>query len=233
MNGNAFPMPSEREAPAPWRGWQLPWRRSGPPTQTAGQLRASVREKVRQGDYAGAIPLLDRLISRHPDSARDYNNRGLMYFYQGQLSRAMADYNRAIELDPQLDSAYNNRANCHAAVGNLDAALRDYEMTLDLNPGNLRALVNQGITLRDLGLLDWALEKFELALLLGRSLKGCIYAERGYTYHLGGDWNCAVADYRRSLLYLTSESPYQQKVKRWLGQLLGPLDPRSSPPTPG
>jgi tetratricopeptide (TPR) repeat protein len=80
--------------------------------QSDRDLRALVSYKAQNGDYTSAINLLNQLLSYHPDSAIDYNNRGLMYFYQGKFDQALTDYNRAIALNSRLDSAYNNRANC-------------------------------------------------------------------------------------------------------------------------
>jgi tetratricopeptide (TPR) repeat protein len=190
------------------------------------QLRALVLEESDRGDYPAAIALLDRLIEQHPDCAMDYNNRGLMYFQNGQYDEAIADYNKAIELNPRLDNAYNNRANYYAALGNLARAIADYETALDFNPGNLRAWINQGIAYRELGLYDLALDNFDLGLALGQRLRGRIYAERGRTYHLRGDWNCAIADYRRAIELLSatrSSQRYQQQVEAWLAQLLSPM----------
>ncbi|MDY6785697.1 MAG: tetratricopeptide repeat protein [Cyanobacteriota bacterium] len=190
------------------------------------QLRARVLEESNGGNYSAAIALLDQLIEDNPDSAIDYNNRGLMYFNSNRYDEAIADYNQAIALSPRLDNAYNNRANCQAARGNLAEAIADYEVALDFNPTNVRAWINQGVTYREIGLYDLALDNFDLALVLGRRLKGRIYAERGRTYHLRGDWNCAIADYRRSLELLgtgRSLRAYQQQVQVWLDELLSPM----------
>lgn len=190
------------------------------------ELRALVLEESDRGDYPAAIALLDCLIERYPESAADYNNRGLMHFNNGEYDNAIADYDRAIALNPRLDNAYNNRANCHAARGNLAGAIADYEIALDFNPTNIRAWINQGVTYRELGLYDLALDNFDLALVLGRRLRGRIYAERGRTYHLRGDWNCAIADYQRAIDLLSigrSSRRYQQKVEVWLAQLLNPM----------
>lgn len=186
----------------------------------ARQLRLCVKEQVTQQNYLAAIALLDRLIARYPNSAIDYNNRGLMYFYAGQLSEALQDYDTAIALDKKLAPAYNNRANFYATQKNFLAALNDYEIALDLNPTNVRALFNQGITFRELELYDLAIENFEIALLLGKTLQGRLYAERGYTYHLRGDWNCAIGDYHRALDHLSDRDPYRRKVENWLNDLL-------------
>lgn len=186
-------------------------------------LRTSVKEKASQGDYAVAISLLDELIALYPNNAADYNNRGLMYFRNNQIIEAFCDLSQALKINPWLDSAYNNRANCHVAQGDLAEAIADYDLALDLNPANLRAWINQGITFRELGLYDLALENFDITLIIGNSLEERIYSERGRTYHLRGDWNCAVGDYYKALEILATKpalAKYKRKVTGWLDQLL-------------
>jgi len=177
--------------------------------------------------YGRALTLLTYVIRREPDNGRHYSNRGLVYFWQGQLSRALADYSQAIRLNPRLDQAYNNRGNCYAAKGQWHQALADYDQAVNLNPYNLRARVNYGITLRDLGDYDAALLCFDEALMF-HQLPGHIFAERGRTYHLRGDWNSAIADYRRALMVLTGTSDdaiaplsfnLARRVRQWWGQL--------------
>ena len=194
-------------------------------------LRSCAWAKAQQGEYPEAIALLSQLIARHPQEAIDYNNRGLVYFQGGQLSQAITDYNTALELDPQLASVYNNRANYYVACGNLVAALADYDRAIDLNPIYVRAWLNRGITLRDLKSYEQAIENFDTALLFGQ-LQGHIYAERGRTYHLWGDWNAGIADYYRALAELPAEpsdasslpaARLRLQVEAWLNQLLQPL----------
>lgn len=193
-------------------------------------MRQKALTEAQQGNRTEAIALFSSLIEQNPSSASDYSNRGLVYFQDGQAEAALADYNRAIELNPRLDSAYNNRANYYAAQGQFLEAILDYDIALDLNPTNVRAWINQGITFRELEMHDRALESLELALCLGK-LEGHIYAERGRTYHLRGDWNCAVADYQRALAELpqtnaTANRPalrLRSQVKTWLHELIGPL----------
>jgi tetratricopeptide (TPR) repeat protein len=193
-------------------------------------LRQEALSEAQGGNFDVAVALFSELIERYPDSASDYSNRGLVYFQSGQLEAAIEDYNRAIELNPQLDSAYNNRANYYAAQGKFLEAVLDYDVALDLNPANVRVWINQGITFRELEMYDRALESFELALCLGR-LEGHIYAERGRTYHLRGDWNCAIGDYQRALEKLPeaakqSHDPsvrLRHQVESWMDELLNPF----------
>lgn len=201
----------------------MPWLEQ---VKSENQLRASVEEKAAQGNYAVAIALLNQLIKIRPDSAMDYNNRGLMHFRNNQIIEAFTDLTKALAIDPKLDSAYNNRANCHAAQGNLGEAISDYDVALDLNPGNVRAWINQGITFREMGMYELAIENFDIASVLGNSLKERIYGERGRAYHLRGDWNCAVADYQQAIALLSVRedlNKYQDKVETWFSELLYPL----------
>lgn len=194
--------------------------------ESASYLRAWASEKAQQGSYGEAIALLSQLLNRNPQNAIDYNNRGLVYFQARQFDQAIADYNKALELNPRLAKAYNNRANYYAATGDLEAAIADYDQALDFNPSYVRAWLNRGITLRDLERYSEAIENFDIALLLGQ-LEGHIYAERGRTYHLWGDWNCCIADYRRALTLLpehsTSTDPANRlrvQVETWLNELI-------------
>lgn len=190
-------------------------------------LRSHALKLASQRDYSKAIQILNQLINRHPDDAIDYNNRGLIYFQSGERQKAFCDYNIALKLDPRLASAYNNRANYYAACGQLHSALADYDQALDFNPRYVRAWINRGITLRDLGKYEDAIDNFEIALLFGQ-LEGHILAERGRTYHLWGDWNFAIADYRRALTQLPLPNPKNEdpscrlriRVENWLNDLL-------------
>lgn len=193
-------------------------------------LRQQALVEAQHGNHAEAIAIFSELIDRNPDNANHYSNRGLVYFQSGAAAAAIADYNRAIELNPRLDSAYNNRANYYAAQGQFLEAILDYDVALDLNPANVRAWINQGITFRDLEMYERAIESFDLALCLCK-LEGHVYAERGRTYHLRGDWNCAVGEYHRALEKLAQPTAnfdsatlrlYLQ-VEAWLDELLRPL----------
>jgi len=206
------------------------------------EVREGAILAARQGNYPQAIALFSHLIQYDASSATYYNNRGLIYFRSGQFDQAVADYNRAIQLNPRLASAYNNRANYYAAQGDLEAAIADYEEAIDLDPSNLRARINLAITFRDLGLHHLAVEGLDTALCLSNRVAslsstdthsvtvGHIYAERGRSYHLLGDWNYAIADYCRALKVLpqatsmnrTISQRLAKQVESWLGDLLNP-----------
>lgn len=194
--------------------------------ETVKQIRQKVLRAVNAKDFTRAIAILNRLIAHHSATADDYNNRGLVYLWSEQPYKALRDFNQAIALNPDLPAAYNNRANYYAAQGAKESAIADYDRTIDLNPFHIRARINRAVTLRELGRYDVALDSLEEALLF-RQMTGEVYAERGRTYHLRGDWNCAVSDYRHALTFfpevgaknVQSAAHRRQQITLWLTHL--------------
>jgi tetratricopeptide (TPR) repeat protein len=211
-------------------------------TEQETRLRQQALSDAQRGHYAEAIDLFSWLIDHHPDNVSSFNNRGLLYFQTGKFSQALMDYNHALQLNPRLAKVYNNRANCYVAMGDLEAAIADYETSIDLDPIDIRVRLNLGITLRDLEQHEAAIETFDLALQISQFLnttdlvgvptavEGHLYAERGRTYHLWGDWNYAIADYDRALSRLPlasskTDTSYKRRfqINDWLDELFKPL----------
>ncbi|MGB7249470.1 MAG: tetratricopeptide repeat protein [Phormidesmis sp.] len=188
-------------------------------------LKKQASWQAQKKDYPAAIRLLDHLIASEPDNAEYYSNRGLMYYHTQQWKRALADYNQAIAIDPELDSAYNNRANLYASEQNWTEAIADYDQAIDFNPLNIRARLNQAITFREMGIYPEALICLEIAIVLNPD--AALYAERGRVYHLQGDWNCAIADYRTALRLtqqsqqksLSNPSALNRRISNWMNSL--------------
>jgi len=193
---------------------------------SAKAVRKRVQFAIQQGDLPKAIAMLNRLIIQYSGTAEDFNNRGLVHLWNGHPHKAIRDFNHAIRLNPDLSAAYNNRANYYTTLDDPQNALADYDRAIDLNPFHVRARINRGITLRQLGRLDEALEGLDDALMF-HQLNGEAYAERGRTYHLRGDWNCAIADYRRALATLPTKTTkpnlavhsYRDRVMTWMSDL--------------
>ncbi|MGB3300823.1 MAG: tetratricopeptide repeat protein [Phormidesmis sp.] len=181
-------------------------------------LKKQIGLAARQKEYARAVALLDRLITYEPHSAEHYANRGLMHYFLQATEKALADYNRALVIDPALDKAYSNRANLYAAQQNWAAAIADYDRAIDLNPLNARARLNQAITFREMGEYEEALICLDIAMFF-EPTSAFLRAERGRIYHLQGDWNGAIADYKKALLLIEpahSHDALTRQILRWM-----------------
>ena len=80
---------------------------------------------------AGALALLlgsDLMASVH-------HIRGMAYYEQGELDRAVTAFDRAIELKPDYASAFFNRGLAYSAMGDYDRAIADFTQAITLNPG--------------------------------------------------------------------------------------------------
>lgn len=161
-------------------------------------LRKQTSLAIHEKNFARAVDLLDRLIAYEPKNAEHYANRGLMHYSLGNTEQALADYDQALLINPDLDRAYSNRANLYATQQNWTAAIADYDCALDLNPLNIRARINQAITFREMGEYEEALACLDIAHFFTFS-SATLHAERGRTYHLQGEWNCAIAEYHKAL----------------------------------
>ncbi len=76
------------------------------------------------------LTLLHGVVGRGhftPGSPEAFFSRGLCYFNEGDLDRAIADFTEAIRLKPDMAVAYFNRGHAYKENGDKDKAEQDYE----------------------------------------------------------------------------------------------------------
>lgn len=66
---------------------------------TVSQLTVA-QEKLEDGDYPGAIALLERTTAAHPQNAQAHTLLGMAYERNGERGKAIASYQRALQLEP-------------------------------------------------------------------------------------------------------------------------------------
>lgn len=65
-------------------------------------LRGLARSLMQLGRDEDALAVFNEAISREPDFAATYANRGILYDRMGRYRKAMADYETALRLDPKI-----------------------------------------------------------------------------------------------------------------------------------
>ena len=96
-----------------------------------GESRRAVQEKK-------AILAFGRAAALEPGMAKAWNNRGNVYYSQGNLDAAEDDYTEAVEADPRYAPAWRNRSVLYEKQGEFFDAIADAQAYLRLVPGDSR-----------------------------------------------------------------------------------------------
>jgi tetratricopeptide (TPR) repeat protein len=96
-------------------------------TDEAAQFFLKGNVQLQKREYKEAIRFYSEAISKKPDFADAYNNRGLAKFRNDDREGALADYTRAIETDPDFGTAYFNRAEVLLEAGDAAGSVADLQ----------------------------------------------------------------------------------------------------------
>jgi tetratricopeptide (TPR) repeat protein/V8-like Glu-specific endopeptidase len=99
----------------------------------------------QNGDYNGALVLLNRAIATRPQAAA-YYMRANIYMSLGDTSRVIDDLNRAIKLDPQNASAYMLRGNMLQSNRDWSGSIADFDRVIKLEPGYIQAYILKSVS---------------------------------------------------------------------------------------
>ncbi len=141
-----------------------------------------------------------------------------VWFDEGKVAAAVADFERALALEPRSAAAHVGRARCRATVGDDQGALTDFARAVELDRTSIPARVMRGVTRARLG-LPGGLEDCEAALALE---PGSVQAltGRGVVRCLAGEPALAVADFDAVL----ARSPDDVEALVERGRCRGRLD---------
>ncbi len=130
----------------------------------AGVKKAS--EKIRAGDFDGAVALLEPVLAKNPADVNALFYVGLARVGKQQYREAAEPLTRVTELQPEFPGAWLELGICYDKLGETDKALSAYDKDLQLEPGNAAALYNSGLLLFAANRVDEALARFEKGIAL-------------------------------------------------------------------
>lgn len=96
-------------------------------TYEAAQFFLRGNGQLQKREYKEAIRFYSEAITKKPDFADAYNNRGLAKFRNDDREGALADYTRAIQIDPDFGTAYFNRAEVLLETGDAAGSVADLQ----------------------------------------------------------------------------------------------------------
>ncbi len=91
---------------------------------------------ARNFDWRDSVRFWEKTVRQSPTSARAWNNLGLSYERQGNISGAINSYRSSILLKPDSEYGYINLANLLFNVGQYSEAKQLYEKLLSITPRN-------------------------------------------------------------------------------------------------
>src|SRR5436190_6401052 len=163
-------------------------------------------DRLKRGDYRGAVDALTKAIEQDPHNYGAYLNRGLAYHNLKEFDKALGDYSRAIEIVPSFGTAYHNRGHVYAELKQYDRAVADYDQALKhvnavvLEAQGARVEVNAAAVYYDRGNSLYELKRSEEAIVsygeaISRSPRfAAAYNNRGIVYSQLGNKKAACAD---------------------------------------
>ncbi len=103
----------------------------GSSTTPADPNYAEARKLVDAGNYAAAIPFLEKAVAANPKSADAYNYLGYSHRKMGRVDAAIENYQRALRLQPEHLGANEYLGELYLELGELKKAEERLEVLDD------------------------------------------------------------------------------------------------------
>ena len=123
-------------------------------------------EKIRQGDFDGALTVLKTVLDKNPEDTNALYLTGMAYLRKNMVPEASAAFLEVTEISPKFAAAHYQLGVCYEREKAPEKALASYQKANDLDPSNPDVAYNMGLILFSLGRIDEALPRFEQALAL-------------------------------------------------------------------
>jgi tetratricopeptide (TPR) repeat protein len=133
--------------------------------QAAAEVKAAA-EKVRGGDYDGAITALRPVLEKNPKDSNALYILGMAHQKKAQWAEAVEAFLQVRELTPAFAAVHYQLGVCYQQSGQADKALAAYAEAMKLDPANPDSAYNSGLILFSKSQAAEALALFEKALAL-------------------------------------------------------------------
>jgi tetratricopeptide (TPR) repeat protein len=130
-------------------------------------------------------------------TAKEYYNKGIEAFDNGQVRKAEAYYSKSIELEKRIPLAYYSRAHIKASTGRKVEAIEDYTSAIIINPNFYEAYENRGAIKDEMGDYDGAISDYTKSIEIN-SKSPVAYLNRGNSKFRKGDKTGACSDWTQA-----------------------------------
>jgi tetratricopeptide (TPR) repeat protein len=119
-------------------------------------------DKVRKKQFEEALEIFDQVLTKNPDIAEVWNNRGVALYGLSRWQEALQSYDRCLALDTENLDALRNKGFLLRGQRKLEEALQVYDSVLQKG-GDAYDLESTAAVLTALGRLEEALNCLYLA----------------------------------------------------------------------
>lgn len=194
------------------------WRKDADMIYRANHVSAGIR--ILSERYAIDVAWDEVIASGRPRPIDDqrlvahfYSNRAVELMRAGHLDAGIAHADAALALDPGNAAFLSNRGVLHQRAGDAVAAERDYRAALALNPDHASALSNLAMHYRRAG--DAASATVLLQRLAAVQARDPLHQFLlAADYERRGDWEQALAHYRRAVRLFEPEHSFHYALAR-------------------
>jgi len=138
-------------------------------------------------------------LAKNPQCWMAHNNLGQIFFNEGDLDQAIAQYEESAAIYPLHAKAYHNLGMAYFEKGQLDLAIAQYQRALALSPNFAETHDNLGNALALKGRLDEAISQYRQALAINpanakaHNNLGCVLLHTGKVDEAIAQYQKAVA----------------------------------------
>ncbi|MBP1659573.1 MAG: Tfp pilus assembly protein PilF [Candidatus Aminicenantes bacterium] len=133
--------------------------------KAAAEVKAAA-EKVKSGDYDGAVAALGPILEKNPKDSNALYILGMAHQKKARWPEAEAAFLQVRELTPNFPAVHYQLGVCYQQSGEADKALASYARAMELDPSNPDSAYNSGLILFSQSRAAEALVLFEKALAL-------------------------------------------------------------------
>ena len=171
-------------------------------TSTAGQLMTHfVDARELKTFLQEAEPWFD------PQTAEQFNDRGVHYYDTDRYDKAIQDFSRALQLDPMLADAASNHGWALVQKGDPQTALADFDEAIRMNPRDSVYWQGRGRAHKALSDHQAAVTDFTEAIrLMPDSAE--LYNDRADARYAAEDYSLAIKDYSHAIQLAPTVADY-------------------------
>jgi len=133
--------------------------------RAAVEVKAAA-EKIRGGDYDGALAMLQPVLEKNPKDSNALYILGMARQKKAQWPEAIAAFLQVRELTPGFAAVHYQLGICYQQTGEAESALSAYAKAMELDPANPDSAYNSGLILFSQSRAAEALAMFEKAMSL-------------------------------------------------------------------